>query len=36
MNKKEGNRFSFKKSCFIDMPFGKKKDDGSVIQIDGH
>lgn len=31
MNEKESNRFSFAKSCFIDMPFGKEKDVGSGI-----
>jgi hypothetical protein len=36
LNEKEGNRFSFAKSCFIDMPFGKKKDVNSEIQIDDH
>jgi hypothetical protein len=31
MNEKEGNRFSFAKSCFIDMAFGKEKDVGNGI-----
>ena len=34
-NKKKDNRgFNFAKSCFIDMPFGKKKDFGSGTEID--
>lgn len=35
MNKKEDDRrLFFAKSCFIDMPFGKKKDTSSGIEID--
>ena len=32
--KKDNHGFNFAKSCFIDMPFGKKKDTGSGIEID--
>src|SRR5918994_4424021 len=35
MHKKEDDRrLFFAKSCFIDMPFGKKKDTASGIEID--
>ena len=35
MNKKEDDRrLFFAKSCFIDMPFGKKKDTSSGLEID--
>ena len=33
MNEKEGLRFSFAKSCLIDIPFGKENEIGSGIQI---